>query len=68
VGFWFCAGRGASSERDSFFTVAEVRSTARAYQAEAEIFPGMGHDMMLDTDWRKVADRIGAWVQDTKRR
>jgi pimeloyl-ACP methyl ester carboxylesterase len=55
------------AERDSFFTVAEVRSTARAYQTEAEIFPGMGHDMMLDTDWRKVADQIGAWVQDTKR-
>ena len=55
------------AERDSFFTVAEVRSTARAYQTEAEIFLGMGHDMMLDTDWRKVADRIAAWIQDTKR-
>jgi hypothetical protein len=26
----------------------------------------MGHDMMLDTDWRKVADRIDAWVQEHK--
>jgi pimeloyl-ACP methyl ester carboxylesterase len=54
------------AEKDSFFTVAEMRSTARAYQTEAEIFPGMGHDMMLDTDWRKVADRIDAWVQEHK--
>ncbi|MFZ1102508.1 MAG: hypothetical protein WAN86_06640 [Hyphomicrobiaceae bacterium] len=53
-------------ERDSLFTVAEVHKTARAYQTEAEIFPGMGHDMMLDTDWRKLADRIGAWIQDTE--
>lgn len=52
------------AERDSFFTVAEVRSTARAYRTEAEIFPGIGHDMMLDTDWRKVVDRIGAWIRD----
>ena len=52
------------AERDAIFTVAEVRSTARAYETEGEIFPGMGHDMMLDTDWRKVADRISAWVRD----
>lgn len=55
------------AERDSLFTVAEVQSTARAYHTEAEIFSGMGHDMMLDTDWRKVADRIGAWIRDTGR-
>ena len=53
------------AERDSIFTAAEVRSTARAYRTEAEIFPGMGHDMMLDTDWRKVADRIDAWIRET---
>lgn len=54
------------AERDSILTMAEVRRTARAYRTEAEIFPGMGHDMMLDTDWRKVADRIGIWVRNTK--
>ena len=53
------------AERDSIFTAAEVRGTARAYRTEAEIFPGMGHDMMLDTDWRKVADRIDAWIRET---
>ena len=53
------------AERDSIFTAAELRSTARAYRTEAEVFPGMGHDMMLDTDWRKVADRIDAWIRET---
>jgi alpha-beta hydrolase superfamily lysophospholipase len=52
------------AEKDAFFTVAEVRSTARAYRTEAEIFPSMGHDMMLDTDWRTVADRIAGWLQE----
>ncbi|MEO8179500.1 MAG: ketoacyl reductase [Deltaproteobacteria bacterium] len=54
------------AERDSIFTVAEVRSTARAYRTEAEIFPDMGHDMMLDTDWWKVAARVDTWVRDTQ--
>jgi alpha-beta hydrolase superfamily lysophospholipase len=53
------------AEEDAFFTLHEVRRTAHAYQTEAEIFSGMGHDMMLDTDWRKVADRIDAWISET---
>jgi hypothetical protein len=40
-----------------------MRRTARAYRTEAEIFPCMGHDMMLDTDWRKVADRVDIWAK-----
>jgi pimeloyl-ACP methyl ester carboxylesterase len=52
------------AERDMIFTVAEVRRTGRAYRTEAEIFPGMGHDMMLDTGWERVADRIDGWVRE----
>ena len=53
------------AERDAFFAVNEMRRTARAYRTEAEIFPCMGHDMMLDTDWRKVADRVDIWVKSS---
>jgi pimeloyl-ACP methyl ester carboxylesterase len=53
------------ADKDAFFTVDEVRRTAWAYGTEAEIFSGMGHDMMLDRDWRKVVDRIDAWVRNT---
>lgn len=52
------------AEWDTFFTVREVQATARAYRTEAEIFPGMGHDMMLDEGWHKVADRVHAWVHE----
>src|SRR6201999_1380929 len=31
---------------DGMVTNAEVRATARAYRTEAELFPGMGHNMM----------------------
>jgi pimeloyl-ACP methyl ester carboxylesterase len=57
------------AEQDAIFTESEVRSTARAYGVEAEIFPGMGHDMMLDQGWQGVADRIDGWMRtDTQAR
>jgi alpha-beta hydrolase superfamily lysophospholipase len=50
------------AERDAIITTEEVRSTAIAYRSEAEIFPGMCHDMMLEPDWREVAERIVGWL------
>lgn len=52
------------AERDAIFTVREVQATARAYQQEPVIFPGMGHDVMLDGGWQKVADCVDAWVRE----
>jgi pimeloyl-ACP methyl ester carboxylesterase len=49
--------------RDGFFTAAEMRRTAAAYGTRAEIFAGMGHDMMLEAGWPGVADRIDAWIR-----
>ncbi len=37
-------------------TKVEVRATARAYRTEAEFFPGMGHNMMLEPGWAGVAE------------
>jgi pimeloyl-ACP methyl ester carboxylesterase len=49
-------------ELDQVFSVPEVRATGRAYGTEAEIFPGMGHNLMLDRGWERVADRIVEWI------
>jgi len=49
-------------ECDGCFTQEEVHATARAYGTEAEIFPGMGHDMMLEPNWEAVAQRIDGWL------
>jgi pimeloyl-ACP methyl ester carboxylesterase len=49
---------------DAIFTEAEQRRTAAGWGARAEIFPGMAHDMMLDPNWRAVADRILAWLDE----
>jgi alpha-beta hydrolase superfamily lysophospholipase len=50
------------AEKDTIFTPYEIEATARAYRAAPEIWAGMAHDMMLDKNWRSVADRIIEWL------
>ena len=54
------------AERDILVPPSHAEQAARAYGVEAEIFPGMGHVMMLEADWQKVADRIIAWLRANK--
>jgi pimeloyl-ACP methyl ester carboxylesterase len=49
---------------DALFSRAETEVTARAYGTEAEFFPDMAHDMMLDRDWQKVAERSVEWLRE----
>ena len=51
------------AEDDRCVSTREVRATARAYRTEANIFPGMGHDMMLEPDWPAVAEQIHTWLE-----
>jgi pimeloyl-ACP methyl ester carboxylesterase len=53
-----------AAANDRVFSVAEEQATARAYGTEAEIFPNMAHDMMLEPNWQQVADRILGWLQE----
>ena len=50
------------ADDDRAHTRKEIRATARAYRTEAEFFPGMGHDMMLEPGWAAVAERIHTWL------
>jgi non-heme chloroperoxidase len=50
------------AEHDHLIPPSMVRMTARRYGVEAEIFPGIGHGMMLERDWRKVAERVLQWI------
>ncbi len=50
------------AELDGAITRAEVDATARAYGGQAEIFPDMGHNMMLESGWAEVARHIDAWL------
>ena len=50
------------AEKDTIFYPDEIEATAMAYNKKAEIFKGMAHDMMLETKWPIVADRILEWL------
>jgi pimeloyl-ACP methyl ester carboxylesterase len=50
------------AEEDGAHTQKEVRATGRAYHTQAEFFPAMGHNMMLEPGWEAVAERIHSWL------
>ena len=47
---------------DQLIPASLVEMTARTYSVEAEIFPDLGHGLMLERDWRLVADHIRDWL------
>jgi pimeloyl-ACP methyl ester carboxylesterase len=50
------------ADEDGAHTRAEILATARAYRTDAEFFPEMGHNMMLESGWCAVATRIHTWL------
>lgn len=50
------------AEHDTLIPPSQVEMTARHYGVEAEIFEGMGHGLMLERDWERVAGRILGWL------
>jgi pimeloyl-ACP methyl ester carboxylesterase len=50
------------AQNDRAHTADEIRATACAYRTEAEFFPNMGHNMMLEPGWDIVAERIHNWL------
>jgi pimeloyl-ACP methyl ester carboxylesterase len=54
------------AEHDHLMPASTAEMAARRYGVEAEIFPGMGHGLMLERDWRKVAQRILEWLEEVE--
>lgn len=52
------------AEHDMLIPPDQVHMTAMTYDGEAEIFPDMGHGMMLERDWEQVAERIAGWLEE----
>lgn len=50
--------------QDAVISIKEVEATAQVYNTEAEIFPDMAHDMMLEHGWETVAERIHEWLKE----
>jgi pimeloyl-ACP methyl ester carboxylesterase len=47
---------------DAFLARSQVDDTARCFGTSATIFPDMAHGMMIEPDWRLVADTIATWL------
>jgi pimeloyl-ACP methyl ester carboxylesterase len=54
------------AENDAFLTANQVEATARAFGTKATIFPDMAHGMMIEPDWRLVADTMLEWLETLK--
>ena len=52
------------AENDNSISPDQVHATAKAYGVQAQIFPNMAHDMMLEKDWECVAERILSWLKE----
>jgi pimeloyl-ACP methyl ester carboxylesterase len=48
---------------DVFLAPPQIEATARAFGTTATIFPDMAHGMMIEPDWRLVADTIANWLE-----
>jgi pimeloyl-ACP methyl ester carboxylesterase len=51
------------AENDRIVAPKKIEKTARDYNAEYKIFPRMAHDMMLERNWRPVADFMIEWLE-----
>lgn len=51
------------AEHDALIPPSQVEMTARHYGVAAEIFAGMGHGLMLEKGWERVAARILGWLE-----
>jgi non-heme chloroperoxidase len=54
------------SELDHLIPESLVEMTARTYNVPATIFPGLGHGLMLERDWKKPAQHILDWLRERK--
>ena len=50
---------------DHLIPIRAVRATAARYGATLQEFPGIGHDLMLDTRWREPFDALDAWLRES---
>lgn len=52
------------AQSDALFSIAEVKQTAQAYDADLHLQPDMAHAVMLEPGWEAVAQRIIDWLAD----
>ncbi len=51
------------SPDDAIVSRPELEKVARRYGGAPLLFPGMGHDLMLDAGWQEPIDAILDWLE-----
>ncbi|MBN1881580.1 MAG: alpha/beta hydrolase [Deltaproteobacteria bacterium] len=51
-----------AAEHDYFFPIRTQERTARAYRGDYRMYRGMGHNLMTENGWERVADDIHDWL------
>jgi len=51
------------AENDALIAPKKIEKTARVFNADLKIFPGMAHDLMLERGWEKVAEYMVEWLK-----
>ena len=51
-------------EYDVLIPPEQVRMTAAHYGVKARILPGLGHGLMMESDWRLAAEPIVSWMRE----
>ena len=59
---WDCTDACSRRKDDGSRIDVDASAVAGIYQAGVEIFPDMGHVMMLEPGWQAVAERIDSWL------
>lgn len=52
------------TSHDQLIPPDQVHMTATTYGLRAEIFDDLGHGMMLENGWKRVATRIAGWLRE----
>lgn len=55
-----------AAEQDAVFDAADAAALARAWGTTVTTVDGIGHDLMLDAGWERVADLVADWVLATR--
>ena len=54
------------SQDDRIVSPAALHRAAQRFGGAPLLFPGMGHDLMLDTRWREPIDALLDWLEKTR--
>lgn len=53
------------AEKDAFLPPSVVEWTGHLYDAPSHVFPKTAHAMMLENNWKEIADYIITWLEKT---